>query len=280
MARKLTMADELQDDFDLDANLVDESQEGDDTPVIESTTSETRKRSRAQKPAGQITDDAADGKKRKKKRKTENKSISTTASKFMTPHSLEDQAKLWNKYMGKAYPSLGELELGDISLLPTHMYTALKEPAHDSSAYLEDLARTAVSVKGKNKVTYGAPQLLVLCSSALRVLELVKRLRPISQRATLKLFSRHIKIDEHKTMLKSTAVDIAVGTPNRVRKLMEEGDLKVNRLKLVVIDCWQDNKMRVLVDMDDTRNDLFAIWRDILLPASKNPDYSFKLRLV
>ncbi|KAJ2807253.1 cms1 ribosomal small subunit [Coemansia guatemalensis] len=280
MARKLVAADDLQDDFDLDGSLVEESYDGSDVPETESAATETRKRSREQKPTTQIADKSADvqKKKRKKNKKTDT-TTSTTASKFVTPQALEDQAKLWNKYMAKAYPSLGELELSDIALLPAHMYTT-KEPIHGSSSYLEDLARTAVTAKGKNKVTYGAPQLLVLCSSALRVLELVKRLRPLSQRATLKLFSRHIKIGEHKTQLKSTAVDIAVGTPNRVRKLMEEGDLKVNRLKLVVIDCWQDNKMRVLIDMDDTRSDLFAIWRDILLPASKNPDYSFKLRLV
>ncbi|KAJ2611209.1 cms1 ribosomal small subunit [Coemansia sp. RSA 1365] len=271
---KSAAADDLQDDFDLDENLIEESHDDKDMPVTENTVPETKKRNRTQNPTANTSNEAADGKKRKK-----NKSASTTASKFVTPQTLEDQAKLWNKYMSKAYPSLGELELGDIALLPTHIFTA-KEPTNKSTTCLEDLARTVVTVKGKNKVTYGAPQLLVLCSSALRVLELVKRLRPISQRATLKLFSRHIKINEHKDILKSTAVDIAVGTPNRVRKLMEEGNLKVNRLKLVVIDCWQDDKMRVLVDMDDTRNDLFGIWRDILLPASRNPDYSFKLRLV
>ncbi|PIA15794.1 hypothetical protein COEREDRAFT_9032 [Coemansia reversa NRRL 1564] len=275
--RSAVAADDLQDDFDLDENLIEESYNDKDMTVTENSISETRKRNRTQNSTANTTNEAADGKKKRKKKNS--KSISTTASKFVTPQTLEDQAKLWNKYMAKAYPSLGELELGDISLLPTHMYSA-KEPTQKSTTYLEDLARTAVTVKGKNKVTYGAPQLLVLCSSALRVLELVKRLRPISQRATLKLFSRHIKIDEHKELLKYTAVDIAVGTPNRVRKLMEEGNLKVNRLKLVVIDCWQDDKMRVIVDMDDTRNDLFGIWRDILLPASKNPDYSFKLRLV
>ncbi|KAJ2470202.1 hypothetical protein EV174_006145 [Coemansia sp. RSA 2320] len=126
---------------------------------------------------------------------------------------------------------------------------------------------------------HGAPQVLVICSSALRVIDLVKKLRPVSKRAVLKLFSRHIKISEQQKTLKSTAVDIAVGTPNRILKLLTEGSLKVNRLRLVVVDCWQDDKMRVVVDMDDTRQDLFGIWRDVLLPASANADYGFKLRL-
>ncbi|KAJ1937578.1 hypothetical protein FBU59_004708 [Linderina macrospora] len=145
---------------------------------------------------------------------------------------------------------------------------------------LDELAKTALSTgKGKNKVTVGAPQVLVLCSSALRVLEVVGKLRPLTKRRVLKLFSRHVKLAEHKEILAKDPVDIAAGTPNRVRKLLEDGDLKLNRLRLVVIDCWQDDKMRVVIDMDDTRADLFAIWRDLLLPASKNPDYNFKLRL-
>ncbi|KAJ2439455.1 cms1 ribosomal small subunit, partial [Coemansia sp. RSA 2440] len=116
--------------------------------------------------------------------------------------------------------------------------------------------------------------------SALRVVELVKMLRVVTKRPVAKLFSRHIKIDTQKKMLEEGAVDVAVGTPNRVLRLLRDGDLKVNRLKLVAIDCWQDEKMRVVVDMDDTRSDLFAIWRDVLLPASKSPDYNFKLRLM
>ncbi|KAJ2684544.1 hypothetical protein H4R19_006883, partial [Coemansia spiralis] len=93
------------------------------------------------------------------------------------------------------------------------------------------------------------------------------------------LFSRHIKIDAQKEQLRSMTTDVAVGTPNRIRRLLADGDLKLNRLRLVVVDCWQDSKMRVVLDMDDTRDDLFAIWSELLRPAAANPDYAFKLRL-
>ncbi|KAJ2886814.1 hypothetical protein FB639_001502 [Coemansia asiatica] len=183
--------------------------------------------------------------------------------------------------MQKAYPGITQLELQDIKMLPKHMYKTDGEPDRDSESYLEDLVKTAVSSgKAKNKVMLGAPQVLVICSSALRVIDLVKRLRPISpKRPVIKLFSRHIKIADHKKLLGKTAVDVVVGTPNRILRLLADKDLKVNRLRLVVIDCWQDNKMRVVVDMDDTREDLYRIWRDELLPASANPDYGFRFRL-
>ncbi|KAJ2509343.1 hypothetical protein IWW47_000041 [Coemansia sp. RSA 2052] len=204
-------------------------------------------------------------------------------SKFSVPHEPAEQAELWNKFMKKAStPGITDLELSDHLMDTRHIY---QPPAGTlvwgSATCLEELAKTAVSTgKSKNKVMHGAPQVLVICSSALRVIDLVKRLRPVSKRGVLKLFSRHIKISDQQKTLKTTAVDIAVGTPNRILKLLTEDALKVNRLRLVVIDCWQDDKMRVVIDMDDTKKDLFAIWKDILLPASANPDYGFKFRLV
>ncbi|KAJ2818120.1 cms1 ribosomal small subunit [Coemansia furcata] len=274
MARKRTLADDLEDDFELDNDYVSDI---DDAPTADNTPeSTTGSKKRKEDPSAKIDNST----KRTKTVASTNKPSGkgTTASKFSVPSDANDQAEIWNKYMKKAHPGITDLELADHLMLPQHIYTTTPAP---SDSYLEDLAKTAVSTgKSKNKVMHGAPQVLVICSSALRVIDLVKRLRPVSKRGVLKLFSRHIKIDDQKKTLKTTAVDIAVGTPNRILKLLTEDALKVNRLRLVVIDCWQDDKMRVVIDMDDTRKDLFSIWQDVLLPASANPDYGFKLRLV
>ncbi|KAJ2013365.1 hypothetical protein GGI06_003841 [Coemansia sp. S85] len=273
MARKRTLADELEDDFALDNEyLSDNDSDGDKTAV------NTQEPAKAAKKRGASTSEKTDNPdKRAKTVSNKPSGKGTTASKFSVPSEANEQADLWNKYMKKAHPGITDLELADHLMLPQHIYTTTSAP---SDTYIEDLAKTAVSTgKSKNKVMHGAPQVLVICSSALRVVDLVKRLRPVSKRGVLKLFSRHIKIADQQKALKTTAVDVAVGTPNRILKLMTGGELKVNRLRLVVIDCWQDDKMRVVIDMDDTRKDLFAIWQDVLLPASANPDYGFKFRL-
>ncbi|KAI8325715.1 hypothetical protein GQ54DRAFT_193137 [Martensiomyces pterosporus] len=282
MAPNAKSADALDDDFLLEDEFApvadstsDQEQQQQQAPPANSKPS-SKKRARNSSNTSTSTSTTPSEKPSNKKRKP-----TPATSKFTTPTDLDEQADLWNTYMKKAYPGITQLELEDIQVQPKHMYTTEAEPTCDSETFLEDLAKTAVSTgKGKNKVMHGAPQVLIICSSALRVLDLVKRLRPLSKRVVLKLFSRHVKIAEHKKLLENTPVDIAVGTPNRILKLLSDGDLKVNRLRLVVIDCWQDDKMRVVVDMDDTRKDLFAIWRDVLLPASSNPDYGFKLRLV
>ncbi|KAJ2747515.1 cms1 ribosomal small subunit [Coemansia sp. BCRC 34301] len=264
MARKRTLADDLEDDFALDNDYVSSNEPSDSEDTPAKPVVSTKKRS-----ATHVTDNTNTAKRAK-----------PSGNKFSVPREAADQAQLWNKYMKKASPGITDLELADHLMDTQHIYIS-EEPTWASATYLEDLARTAVSTgKSKNKVMHGAPQVLVICSSALRVIDLVKRLRPVSKRGVLKLFSRHIKISEQQKTLKTTAVDIAVGTPNRILKLLTEDALKVNRLRLVVIDCWQDDKMRVVVDMDDMRKDLFAIWKDVLLPASTNPDYGFKFRLV
>ncbi|KAJ2840695.1 cms1 ribosomal small subunit [Coemansia sp. 'formosensis'] len=274
MARKQTLADDLEDDFELDNDYVSDVE---DAPTADNTPEPTTGSKKRKEETSTKADNST--KRTKTVASTDKPSgKGTTASKFSVPSDVNGQAEIWNKYMKKAHPGITDLELADHLMLPQHIYTTTPAP---SDSYLEDLAKTAVSTgKSKNKVMHGAPQVLVICSSALRVIDLVKRLRPVSKRGVLKLFSRHIKIDDQKKTLKTTAVDIAVGTPNRILKLLTEDALKVNRLRLVVIDCWQDDKMRVVIDMDDTRKDLFAIWQDVLLPASANPDYGFKLRLV
>ncbi|KAJ2693642.1 Protein cms1 [Coemansia sp. RSA 1285] len=307
MPLKNDLADALEDDFALDddfavADSASASDYDDDTGAGAST----GKRRRTQLEASDTEDTEAANKKQKQKQKKKNSSkkqsggsndpsTATTAGSFRTlkkfsvPTELDEQAALWNRCMKKAYPGIAQLELADIGMQEKHMYrheanqktAAPTTSGHAEPSYLEELVGSVVAgTNAKNKITYGAPQVLVICSSALRVVDLVRRLRPLTGRTVLKLFSKHVKIAAHKKTLNSSPTDIAVGTPNRIHKLLADGDLKPSRLRLVVIDCWQDEKMRVVVDMDDTRADLFAIWRDILLPASANPDYTFKFRLV
>ncbi|KAJ1832905.1 cms1 ribosomal small subunit [Coemansia sp. RSA 2711] len=262
-----TAADDLQDDFALDEHF-----DPDDFPqAAQSPESPTEPEQNIAKKRKQPAAEPTAPAEKKKHRKE--------AAAFVVPTTSPEQCKMWNTHMHKVYKSLTQLELADIAITATNIYPTDLDPA--APTYFDELVASALSTgKANKKVMLGAPQVLVLCSSAQRVLELVRRLRPVSRRAVAKLFSRHVKIDVQREMLGKSAVDVAVGTPNRVRRLLQGGDLKLNRLRLVVVDCWQDHKMRTVVDMDDTRDDLFAIWRDVLLPASKNPDYGFRMRLV
>lgn len=59
-----------------------------------------------------------------------------------------------------------------------------------------------------------------------------------------KLFAKHFKIEEQIKDLQSRSVNIAAGTPHRVGKLVAVGSLRLDRLKLVILDVALDAKQR------------------------------------
>ncbi len=59
-----------------------------------------------------------------------------------------------------------------------------------------------------------------------------------------KLFAKHFKQAEQEAVLSSTVMHVAVGTPNRLIKLIEAGALKLGRLRYVVVDVAMDAKKR------------------------------------
>ena len=73
----------------------------------------------------------------------------------------------------------------------------------------------------------GSPTLLFIAGAALRVADVTrvlknKKLRGDKGGEVAKLFSRHIKLEEHVTYLRRTKIGSAVGTPGRVGKLLCE----------------------------------------------------------
>ncbi|KAJ7415634.1 cms1 ribosomal small subunit [Willisornis vidua] len=65
--------------------------------------------------------------------------------------------------------------------------------------------------------------MLVICSSALRSLELIKSMTAFKGDCrVLKLFAKHIKIKEQMNMLEKGVFHIGVGTPGRVKALVDQ----------------------------------------------------------
>lgn len=69
-----------------------------------------------------------------------------------------------------------------------------------------------------------------------------------------KLFAKHIKLKDSIGFLKSSRTGIAVGTPQRLKDLMDEGSLAVDRLERIVIDASHiDQKRRGILEMKETQ---------------------------
>jgi protein CMS1 len=99
------------------------------------------------------------------------------------------------------------------------------------------------------------------------VLELLKEMPEFNRGCRIaKLFSKHIKPEEQAELLAAGPVCIGVGTPARLDKLVAMGALSLSRLRLVVLDCSRDAKLRSLLDIPETRRDTWQLWRTHLAP--------------
>jgi hypothetical protein len=96
----------------------------------------------------------------------------------------------------------------------------------------------------------GAPSVLVITHSAGRAMDLLRALSPFGARVS-KLFAKHFSVAEAAAALRvdSPPAPFAVGTPHRVRALLDDGALSVDALALVVLDNEEDAKtMHVLTE--------------------------------
>ncbi|XP_057540928.1 uncharacterized protein LOC130818749 [Amaranthus tricolor] len=113
----------------------------------------------------------------------------------------------------------------------------------------------------EGKVEPGSPSVLVISASALRSLEMLRGLRILTKECqAVKLFSKHIKIDDQVALLKNR-VNIACGTPSRIKKLCEMEALGLSRLDIVVLDMHTDVKGFSLLTLRQVRDEFWDLYK-------------------
>jgi protein CMS1 len=90
--------------------------------------------------------------------------------------------------------------------------------------------------------------------------ELIGQLRPLIGEGppVCKLWAKHLDVAEQKQHLASYYVGVAVGTPNRVRKLVQDESITLSNTDLIVIDCEANVKRQTIFTLPETALDLFA----------------------
>ncbi|KAK1379525.1 P-loop containing nucleoside triphosphate hydrolase, Protein Cms1 [Heracleum sosnowskyi] len=113
----------------------------------------------------------------------------------------------------------------------------------------------------QGKIEPGNPALLVVSLSALRSLELYRGLKPFSTECpVLKLFSKHIKVQDQVSSLKNR-VNIASGTPSRIKKLIDMEVLGLSRLQVIVLDMHTDVKGYSLLSLPQIRDEFWELYK-------------------
>ncbi|KAG9299214.1 hypothetical protein G9A89_013862 [Geosiphon pyriformis] len=159
-----------------------------------------------------------------------------------------------------------ERQLTENSFIDTSLFS--KERTLESMAAFIDLNITSHHNISRPPLLEqkGAPILLILTASAKRAVNIIRSLKAEKSIALKngvigKLFAKHLKLSEQEEFLKKNSFDIAVGTPNRVFKLLTDFDsLRLFRLKYILIDAsWKDEKKRTIFDIPECLNDLIQL---------------------
>lgn len=109
----------------------------------------------------------------------------------------------------------------------------------------------------------GSPAMLILTSSAVRAVDLLRHASSFKgDHKSVKLFAKHFKVNEQVKLLNENVVHLAVGTPHRVSALIENGSLKIEELKYLIVDwSWKDVKMRQIYNMPNVKEEFIVLFQ-------------------
>ncbi|KAI8914773.1 U3-containing 90S pre-ribosomal complex subunit-domain containing protein [Powellomyces hirtus] len=136
------------------------------------------------------------------------------------------------------------------------------DDAHFADFIRDDLfGKRALKLFGKEyKHPAGSPKVIVLSGSAIRAANVARLVRNVGNCKVAKLFGKHLKASEQARVLGAEPFPVAVGTANRIKKLIEDGSLKLDELEFVVADAtYRDQKNRTLFDVPENKADLLDL---------------------
>ncbi|KAF7791247.1 hypothetical protein EIP86_002261 [Pleurotus ostreatoroseus] len=270
--------DDLDDDFvpdDLVAFSDEEegghSADGDDVNALLSADEGTSEAAEALK-----AQEAAQEKKRKRKakdkeRKAKRQRVVETTDPIEQPSPAAQPPSLLVDYVSslqaKTFSKMSGIELNDIqipesSIADTTVWTGSRNLDQLKSFITKVLPTLRTRLAQRPKYN-GAPTLLFLAGAALRVADATRVLKDKELRGekggdVAKLFAKHIKLEEHIAFLRRTKLGAAAGTPGRIGKLLERDALSTAALTHIIVDVsHRDSKMRTVLDIPETRDELF-----------------------
>ncbi|XP_059198526.1 protein CMSS1 isoform X1 [Centropristis striata] len=237
--------------------------------VTERTVNAKKKKKNEQKeciiPQKKETEDekSSKPKRKRKKKKTITDVLSTSEPKPGCPADLQ------NVVTQHFSDKLSVIEQEELKLLDSSFLTS-NDLTHTLSSYLKQVCPKWSKIH-KQHTEKSSVVLLIVCSSALRTIELIKQLTAFKGEAkALKLFAKHIKIEEQVKLLQKGVTHIGVGTPGRISALIEKEGLSLQALRYLVLDWnWRDQKLRRMVDVPEVKLDVMKLLESGILNHCK-----------
>ena len=121
-------------------------------------------------------------------------------------------------------------------------------------------------LQSKDGDEHGAPTVLVVCASAHRAADVINSMSQLLKAKVAKLFAKHFKLEEQVEVLGKQAFKVAVGTPNRLLKLVEYGALTLGKARVVLIDEHVDEKHFTVWSMPGVKDDFYRFLDTCVAP--------------
>jgi protein CMS1 len=107
----------------------------------------------------------------------------------------------------------------------------------------------------------GCPKVIVICSGARRAANVINAMSKELKCKIAKLFAKHFKVEEQVSFLGEHFCHVAVGTPNRLSKLIELGALSLSKTRVLLIDMATDEKNFNILTMPIVKDDFFTFMK-------------------
>ncbi|KAK0717075.1 U3-containing 90S pre-ribosomal complex subunit-domain containing protein [Lasiosphaeria miniovina] len=212
-----------------------------------------------QKTVKRKADDDGSKKKRKKVREDEadldveaglNRAFERMDSQLLADHIAQKTSRFGT--------DLSPIELSDLYISATAIKdtTSWQKPRSQNNLpdFLEAFSENPEKLQSAPR-KLGAPHTIIVAAAGQRAADLVRSVRTFQQKGipVAKLFAKHFKVEEQVAFLKKTRTGIAVGTPQRLIDLIDDGALSIEHLKRIVIDASHiDQKKRDITNMKET----------------------------
>ncbi|EJT48179.1 hypothetical protein A1Q2_06259 [Trichosporon asahii var. asahii CBS 8904] len=275
-AEPKTGGDDLDDGLELDPSLMASDDEGaelgedegaylSDEEEAPEPVSRKRKAADSADSAEPVSEEQAkkDAKKRRrekdKARKAAKRAAEYTEPADPSTLSTEEFAQTLLASLRSTFPAGTAMEIEDRAIPTKHLLPPLMavdgEGSDPLKARLTDALRNA-----PKKPTMGTPRVLILSLSGIRCADVVRAVRDVPRPGGE--IAKHFKVADQVKFLGKTRVAIAVGTPARVAKLLEEGALKITPQTVVILDIGhRDAKNRTMLSLPEVRDEF---WKSLL----------------
>ena len=149
----------------------------------------------------------------------------------------------------------------------------------DSGNFMDRLLCLTSKKQLKRKLQQRSPRVVIFCLSARRCVTILKELAPMRLRVA-KLFPKQGTIGEQAKQLETTEFALAVGTPHRIKELIDKRSLTLKNTQLLGLDTFLNPKNQSVYTLHDTAPSLKSILKDYAQPVCKEGKKDLKIGFI